>query len=124
MSKPLAPPLMSEDRLFIAGKLRPATGGRTFDNINPATEEILGVAANATAADMLEAIAAARSAFDAGTWTSDPAFRARCLRQLHAALKSHAPEIRATLRAEVGACEISLASAMFDMALGLSLIHI
>jgi len=119
MSKPLAPPLMSEDRLFIAGKLRPATGGRTFDNINPATEEILGVAANATAADMLEAIAAARSAFDAGTWTSDPAFRARCLRQLHAALKSHAPEIRATLRAEVGACEISLASAMFDMALGI-----
>lgn len=113
------PSMMIEERLFIAGKLRPATGGATFQNLNPATEEILGVAANGTAADMDEAIGAARAAFDAGRWSADPALRARCLRQLHAALKNHAAEIRETLRAEVGACEISLASAMFDMALGI-----
>lgn len=106
-----------EERLFIAGRLRPASGGRTFDNISPVTEEVIGVAADASAEDMDEAIAAAREAFDAGVWSSDPAFRARCLRQLHAALKKHASEIRATLLAEVGACEVSLRSAMFDMAL-------
>lgn len=112
------PPMFIEERLFIGGKLRAATGGGTFTNLNPATEEVLGVAANGTAADMDEAIAAARSAFDAGRWSSDPAFRARCLRQLHGALKSHAAGIRETIRAEVGAVELSLASAMFDMAIG------
>lgn len=74
---------------------------------------MLGVSADATAADMDEAIAAARVAFDQGTWAHDPVFRAHCLRQLDTALKAHGQGIRATLRAEVGACEVSLASAMF-----------
>ena len=39
-------------------------GGGTFPTINPATEEVLGVAADATADDMDAAIAAARRAFD------------------------------------------------------------
>lgn len=108
-----------EERLYIAGELRSATGGGTFENIGPATEEVLGVAADGTAADMQEAIGAARDAFDLGEWSSNHALRARCLRQLHEALTKHAGEIRATLRAEVGACEVALASAMFDMALGI-----
>ena len=109
--------MLIEERLYIEGRLRPASGGRTYPNIDPATEEVLGVAADADAADMDAAIAAARTAFDAGEWSADPLFRAKCLRQLHAALLKHAPEIEATLRAEVGACEVSLRSAMFDMAL-------
>ena len=111
--------MMIEERLYIGGTLRPASGGQTFENIDPATEEVLGVAADGDAVDMQEAIGAARMAFDAGEWSNDHALRARCLRQLHAALQKHASEIRATLRAEVGACEVSLASAMFDMALGI-----
>ncbi len=106
-----------EERLFIGGQLRPATGGRTYENINPATEEVIGVAADATAQDMTEAIAAARAAFDDGDWAADPQFRARCLRQLHEALINHAPDIRETIRAEVGATEASLDTAQFDRAL-------
>ena len=54
-------------RLLIGGELRPATGGGTFDVLNPATEEILGRAADATSDDMDAAIAAARTAFDTTT---------------------------------------------------------
>ena len=35
-----------EERLFINGELRDADGGATFDNINPATEEVIGVSAD------------------------------------------------------------------------------
>ena len=111
--------VLSEERLYVAGELRAASGGATFENVNPATEAVLGVAADGTAADMHAAIAAARASFDDGGWSGDPALRARCLRQLHAALERHSKELRATIRAEVGACEVSLASAMFDMALGI-----
>ena len=65
------------DVVLVDGTLRPATGGGTFETSNPATEEVLGVAADGTAADMDAAIAAARAAFDAGTWAGDAALRAR-----------------------------------------------
>ncbi len=109
--------LLVEERLFIGGELRDAAGGRTYDNINPATEEVAGVAADASADDMLDAIAAARNAFDQGDWAADPAFRARCLRQLHEALLQRAPAIRATIRAEVGCTDAGLDTAQFDRAL-------
>ena len=48
-----------ETRLFIDGQLRESSTGKTVDNINPATEEVLGVATDAGADDMDEAIAAA-----------------------------------------------------------------
>jgi aldehyde dehydrogenase (NAD+) len=109
--------LFVEERLFIGGKLREAGGGRTYENINPATEQVVGVAADATAEDMLEAIGAARAAFDLGEWAADANFRARCLRQLHEALLANAPAIRETVRAEVGATDASLSTALFDRAL-------
>jgi acyl-CoA reductase-like NAD-dependent aldehyde dehydrogenase len=43
-----------------------------------------------------------RPAFDATTWATDPAFRAHCLRQLHAGLVAQQDELRALLVAEVG----------------------
>ncbi|MET4610031.1 aldehyde dehydrogenase (NAD+) [Rhodococcus sp. PvR044] len=88
--------------LLIDGKLVAGSGG-TFEVLNPATEEVLGSAAEATAADMDAAIAAARRAFDQGTWSRDHAFRARCLRQLCDALQSHIEELREVTIAEVGA---------------------
>ncbi|MGH3641585.1 MAG: aldehyde dehydrogenase family protein, partial [Mycobacterium sp.] len=72
-----------ETRLFIDGQLRESAGGKTADNLNPATEEILGVAADAGAEDMDAAIAAARRAFDTTDWSTNHAFRQRCLVQLH-----------------------------------------
>ena len=56
--------------LLIDGQLVGAGGGR-FATINPATEEPLGRAADADAADLVRAIAAARVAFDASDWSRD-----------------------------------------------------
>jgi aldehyde dehydrogenase (NAD+) len=77
--------------------------GKTVENLNPATEELLGVATDASAQDMAEAIAAARRAFDTTTWSTDRAFRQRCLMQLHDALQEEKEEMRAELIAEAGA---------------------
>jgi len=92
-----------ETRLFIDGRLRDATSGRTADNLNPATEEVLGVAADADAEDMDAAIAAARQAFDNTDWSTNREFRQHCLMQLHEALQQEKEDIRAELIAEVGA---------------------
>ncbi len=91
-----------ERRLLIDGKLVEAEGGGTFDNVNPATEEVLGVTADGTAADMEAAIAAARRAFDTTAWATDHDLRRRCLYQLQAALESEVEDLRAELVAEVG----------------------
>jgi aldehyde dehydrogenase (NAD+) len=99
--------LWTEERLLIDGTLREATGGKTYANVNPATEEVIGVAADASAADMDAAIGAARRAFDETGWSTDVALRARCLRQLGEAMTKHAEELRPTIVAEVG-CPVML----------------
>lgn len=93
-------PAIASD-LLVDGALVPGSGG-TFDVINPATEEVIGKAAEATAADMDAAIAAARRAFDHTDWSRNHAFRAHCLRQLRDALLSHTDELRELTVAEVG----------------------
>ena len=52
--------LVYETKLLIDGELVPAEGGATFVLINPATEEVIGEAADASLADVERAIAAAR----------------------------------------------------------------
>ncbi|MGK2866138.1 MAG: aldehyde dehydrogenase [Mycobacterium sp.] len=91
-----------ESRLFIDGKLVPGGGG-TFETINPATEEVLGVAADADEADMGAAIGAARAAFDDTDWSTNTALRVRCLRQLREALQANVEDLRELTIAEVGA---------------------
>jgi aldehyde dehydrogenase (NAD+) len=91
-----------ERRLLIDGKLVDSESGKTFENINPATEEVLGVVADGSRADMEAAVAAARRAFDTTSWSTDGAFRKRCLYQLQAALESEKEELRNELVAEVG----------------------
>jgi len=89
--------------LLIDGKLMPAEGGATYENVNPATEEVLGVAADATLDDARRAITAARRAFDSTDWSRDHAFRVRCLRQLHQALLDNFEPLSQILVQEVGA---------------------
>jgi len=96
------PDVRGEPRLLIDGKLVEASGGGSFANIDPATEESLGETADGTTADMATAIAAARRAFDETSWAEDHSFRRRCLEQLHAALGAHKEELRAIVVAEVG----------------------
>ena len=94
--------LGSEHRMLIGGELLDSPDGGSFDNINPATEEVIGQTTDATAADMDRAIAAARLAFDTTDWSTDRAFRQRCLRQLHEAIVSEQELFRPELVAEVG----------------------
>jgi len=95
--------MWSEDRLLIGGSFVPAATGATFENINPATEQVIGVAADASTADMDAAIGAARRAFDETSWSTDIALRVRVLRQFHEGLVRHLEELRETTIAEVGA---------------------
>ena len=92
-----------EDRLLIDGELVAADGGRTYENVNPGTEEVLGTAADATVGDARRAVAAAKRAFDTTEWSRDQAFRVQCLRQLHQALVDNADALRDILVQEVGA---------------------
>jgi aldehyde dehydrogenase (NAD+) len=94
--------LWHEERMLIGGGLVAAAGGARFENVNPATEEVIGVAADGSAADMDAAIGAARTAFDRTDWSTDVELRLRCLRQLQEGLLRHADRFRDTLVAEVG----------------------
>ena len=98
-----APSFTGEVRMLIDGKLVEADSGKRFDNINPATEEVLGEVADASATDMRRAIAAARRAFDETDWSTNRALRKRCLEQLQEALEAEREELREELIAEVGA---------------------
>jgi aldehyde dehydrogenase (NAD+) len=91
-----------EVRMLIDGELVEATSGKRFPNINPATEEVLGDVADASAEDMRRAISAARRAFDETDWATNRALRKRGLEQLQEALEGEREELREELIAEVG----------------------
>jgi betaine-aldehyde dehydrogenase len=55
--------------LFIGGSWRDAAGGETFEVVAPSTEEHLATVAAASAADIDDAVAAARAQFDGGPWS-------------------------------------------------------
>jgi aldehyde dehydrogenase (NAD+) len=102
-----------ESRLFIDGKLVAGSGG-TFSTLNPATEEVLGVAADATVDDMGTAIEAARRAFDDTDWSTNVELRARCIRQLQTAMRDHIEELRELTISEVGAPKMLTSGAQLE----------
>ncbi len=95
------PTVRFESKMMIDGELVDGAAG-TFTNINPATEEPLGEVADASKDDMHRAIDAARRAFDETTWSTDRAFRQKCLLQLQDAIESEQEELREELILEVG----------------------
>jgi len=96
-------PLAPETRNLIDGQLVPASNGNTFDNVSPSTEEVLGTVADGTKDDMLRAVAAARRAFDETSWSTDHAFRAKCVRQLYEGLVAEKEQFRSIVVHEAGA---------------------
>ncbi len=52
---------------FIGGSYRTGSQGKTFDNVNPATGQTIGTVHEASEADVADAVAAARAAFN-GPW--------------------------------------------------------
>jgi aldehyde dehydrogenase (NAD+) len=96
--------LAPETRNLIDGRLVPASNGGTFENVNPATGEVIGSVADGTKDDMEAAIAAARRAFDTTDWSTNHALRARCVRQLYEALVAEKEQLRTIVVHEAGAC--------------------
>lgn len=86
--------------VYIDGRWVEPDGGR-YDVVNPATEQVIASAPDASVAQVEQAIGAARAAF--GSWAAaDPAQRSRCLRQLSDALLARGDEIYALAQAEWG----------------------
>src|SRR5271163_113239 len=57
-----------QTKLLIDGQWRDSKSGKTFQTINPATEEVIAEVAEGDAADIDLAVKAARKAFDSGPW--------------------------------------------------------
>ncbi len=92
---------MSEARLFIGGRLRAAADGGTLPLRDPATGEVIGTAARATASDVDDALAAVAQGF--AEWRrSAPRERARVLAGAAAILRSRAEEVARSITAEQG----------------------
>jgi aldehyde dehydrogenase (NAD+) len=97
------PDLAPETRCYIDGRLVDSSNGARFDNVNPATEEVIGSAADGTKDDADAALAAARRAFDETDWANDHALRARCIRQLYQGLLEEKEQLRSIVVREAGA---------------------
>jgi aldehyde dehydrogenase (NAD+) len=106
-----------EERMLIDGELVAADSGQTFANVNPATEEVLGSVADASAAEMHRAIDAARRAFDETAWSTDKALRVHCLTQLQEALEKEREELREELIGEVGCPRMTTHANQLDIPL-------
>ena len=72
-----------QTKLLIDGQWRDSVSGKTFDTVNPATEEVIAKVAEGDAADVDLAVKAARKAFDSGPWRKmDARDRGRLMNKL------------------------------------------
>ncbi len=91
----------NEPNLLINGEWVPASNG-TYEIINPATEEIVGLAPNASAEDGFAAAAAARAALPG--WSATPVDdRLALMAKAAEAIRAKAPELLPLVIAETGA---------------------
>ncbi len=91
----------NEHQLLIGGKWVDASDG-AYEIVNPATEEIVGLAPNASADDALAAAAAAKEAQPAwAAWSADD--RGALMREAAAAIRAKASELLPLVIAETGA---------------------
>lgn len=84
----------SATQLLIDGKFVNSSDGRTFDTVNPATEETIVKIQHASAQDVDRAVQAARRAFDNGPWRRmSPVERGNCMFRLHDLMVKHRDEL-------------------------------
>lgn len=87
--------------MYINGEFMISNSGKTFEVLNPATEEIIGVITKGTVADAQAAIDAAEAAQDA--WAALPAIqRAGYLRKIAEGIRGRAEEIAKVISSEMG----------------------
>ncbi|MDD2704226.1 MAG: aldehyde dehydrogenase family protein, partial [Acidocella sp.] len=87
--------------LHIGGKWRQATGGRTLDVVNPATEEVIGKLAHASTQDLDEALEHAAKGF--AVWRKMTAYdRSKLLRKTADIIRERADAIAKLMTQEQG----------------------
>ena len=83
-----------QTKLLIDGKWRDSVSGKTFETINPATEEVIAEVAEGDAADIDLAVKAARKAFDSGPWRkTDARDRGRLMNKLADLIEKNIDEL-------------------------------
>ena len=96
MTKTAGAPQIHQTQCFIGGQWLPAQSGKTFETINPATEEVITQVAEGDAADVDLAVAAAREAFDHGPWRKmDARDRGRLMYKLADLIEDNLEELAA-----------------------------
>ncbi|MDN4592741.1 NAD-dependent succinate-semialdehyde dehydrogenase [Polycladomyces subterraneus] len=92
---------MLQYQLYINGEWVPSGNGRTFSVTNPATGEIIGEVADATAEDVRRAVEAAHRAFP--DWSTRTAWdRATYLRRAYELMMAHQDELAELMTSEQG----------------------
>ena len=91
--KSIANKLKFEGRAFINGKYVDAIDGQKFENINPATGDVLCSVAKCNHKDIDLAVKVARKAFESGVWSKTaPEFRKEILLKFAKLLRKHGKE--------------------------------
>ncbi|HMN46845.1 MAG TPA: aldehyde dehydrogenase family protein [Povalibacter sp.] len=109
--------LLPEAKLYIDGVMRPAAGNKTYDNIGPWTGDVVGKAADASAADVDAAIAAARRAFDTTDWSQRHEYRFELMKKYRDLLYANRERLVQIARLEAGSAIGAAARAQIDGAL-------
>jgi aldehyde dehydrogenase (NAD+) len=117
LAEPTISTILPEAKLYVDGVLRRAAGAKTFDDIGPWTGEVIGVAADASAADVNEAIAAARRAFDTTDWSTNHAKRFELVKRLYGLFVANRDRLVDIVRHEAGAAMVAVNSAQVNLAL-------
>lgn len=83
-------------QLFINGRYVNSVSGKTFDVVNPYTEQVIAKVQEADSKDIDLAVQAARKAFDEGPWRRIPAYeRGRMMHRLADLIEKNADELAA-----------------------------
>jgi len=106
-------------KLFIGGEWREASGGETFDVLNPLDDSLYAVAAKGTNDDMVAAVAAAKEAFESFRNTT-PAERELWMIRAADIMEQRKQEILDCLIDEIGS---PMGKAMFELNKGISMMR-
>jgi aldehyde dehydrogenase (NAD+) len=109
--------MLPEAKLYINGQVRRARGDKTYDDIGPWTGEVVGKAADASADDVSDAIAAARRAFDTTDWSTRHEYRFELLKKYRDILYANRERLVQIARLEAGSAIGAAARAQVDGAL-------
>ncbi|MER9313605.1 aldehyde dehydrogenase [Mesorhizobium australicum] len=90
----LATRLAIPSKAVIDGRLVPSKSGQSFETVNPATESTMGAVASCDAADVDQAVVAARKSFESGVWSrAGVAKRKDVLLRLAGLVRTHSEQL-------------------------------